>query len=110
MIISIIKIYPATGSEHTIIDVFESIKVVIVNLPDCLECSVSEETEEDGQVLYIEQWRTREALDRHFRSPLYGRVLEAMELSRTEPEMSFFEVASIGGLELVEKARVSIIT
>ena len=92
-----------------IIDVLESVKVVIANLPDCLECSVAVEAEEDGQVFYMEQWRTREALDRHLRSPLYSRVLEAIELSRTVPEIAFFEVSGVGGLELVEKARVSTI-
>jgi quinol monooxygenase YgiN len=107
MIISIIKIYPPTGSEHTIIDVLKSVKVAIANLYDCLECSVAVEAGEDDQVCYMEQWRTREALDRHLRSPLYGRVLEAMELSRIPPEVTFFKVSKIGGLELVGRVRVS---
>jgi quinol monooxygenase YgiN len=106
MIISIIKIYPPTGSEHTIIDVLESVKVAIANLYDCLECSVAVEAGEDGQVCYMEHWRTREALDRHLRSPLYGRVLEAMELSRIPPEVTFFKVSKIDGLELVGRLRV----
>jgi quinol monooxygenase YgiN len=106
MIISIIKIYPPTGSEHTIIDVLKSVKVAIANLYDCLECSVAVEAGEDDQVCYMEQWRTREALDRHLRSPLYGRVLEAMELSRIPPEVTFFKVSKIGGLELVGRVRV----
>jgi quinol monooxygenase YgiN len=107
MIISIIKIYPPTGSEQRIIDVLESIKVLIVNLSDCLECSVAVEAGKDEQICYMEQWRTREALDRHLQSPLYGRVMEAMELSRLMPEIAFFESSSIGGLELVKNARVS---
>jgi quinol monooxygenase YgiN len=106
MIISIIKIYPPTGSEHTIIDVLESVKVAIANLYDCLECFVAVEAGEDGQVCYMEHWRTREALDRHLRSPLYGRVLEAMELSRIPPEVTFFKVSKIDGLELVGRLRV----
>ena len=109
MIISIIKIYPTTESEHTIIDVLESVKILIANLPDCLECSVAVEAEEGGRICYMEHWRTREVLDRHLRSPLYNRVLEAMELSQAIPEIAFFEVSSVGGLELVEKARLSII-
>ena len=110
MVISIIKIYPATGSEHMIIDVLETMKVAIANLPDCLECIIAVEAGGNGQVCYMEQWRSREALDRHLRSPLYGRVLEAMELSRTKPEMAFYKVSKLGGLELVGKVRVSTIT
>jgi len=57
----------------------------------------------------MERWRSREALERHLRSPLYCRVLEAMELSRQPPEVEFFAVQDIGGLELVEKARLCLL-
>ena len=106
MFLSVVKIYPAPGSGHTILDVLESMKGPVATLADCLGCSVTVETGEEGAVCYTEQWRTREALDRHLRSPLYGRVLEAMEFSRTPPEVEFYEVTEVGGLELIEKVRL----
>lgn len=105
MLFSVIKIYPLPGREHSIIEVLDSIKGPITALSDCLGCRVLVETGEDDAICYIEQWRTREALDRHLRSTLYGRVLEAMECSRLPPEVEFFDAVSIGGLELMKAAR-----
>jgi len=107
MLLSVLKIYPPAGSEKNVLEVLESMKGPIAALSDCLGCSVTIEVGEEGAICYTEQWRTREALDRHLRSPLYGRVLEAMECSHTPPEIEFFEVTEVGGLELIEKVRLS---
>jgi len=106
MLLSVVKIYPPPGAEHTILEVLESMKGQIAVLNDCLGCSITIEVGEGGAICYTEQWRTREALDRHLRSPLFGRVLEAMECSSTTPDVEFYEVTEVGGLELVEKARL----
>jgi quinol monooxygenase YgiN len=106
MLQSVVKIYPAPGSEQTVLEVLESMKGPIAALDNCLGCSVTVEVGEGGAICYTEQWRTREALDRHLRSTLYGRVLEAMECSRTPPEVEFYEVTEVGGLELIEKVRL----
>jgi quinol monooxygenase YgiN len=106
MFLSVVKIYPPPGSEHSILDVLESMKGPVATIADCLGCSVTVEVGEGGAICYTEQWRTREALDRHLRSPLYGRVLEAMECSSTSPDVEFYEVTEVGGLELIEKVRL----
>ena len=105
MYLSIIKIYPSPGSEHIVVDVLESMKGQIAAITDCYGCSVSVESGEGGTICYTERWRDREALDRHLRSALYGRVLAAMELSHTPPVIEFFEATKAGGLDLVELAR-----
>ncbi|MEW6518659.1 MAG: antibiotic biosynthesis monooxygenase family protein [Thermodesulfobacteriota bacterium] len=105
MIFALIKIYPLPGREHSVIEVLDSMKGPITALSDCLGCLVLVETGEGGAVCYMEQWRTREALDRHLRSTLYGRVLEVMERSRLPPEIEFFDAVRLGGLELLEAAR-----
>lgn len=107
MLQSVVKIYPPPGSEQAILEVLESMKGPIAALDYCLGCSITVEVGEGGAICYTEQWRTREALDRHLRSPLYSRVLEAMECSSTLPEVEFYELTEVGGLELIEKARLS---
>lgn len=105
MIFALIKIYPLPGREHSIIEVLDSMKGPVTALADCLGCQVLVETGEGGAVCYIEQWRTRQGLDRHLRSTLYGRVLEVMERSRLPPEIDFFDAVNIGGLELMKAVR-----
>lgn len=38
---------------------------------DCLACKIYEARESEGEILYLEQWRSSEALNRHIQSPLY---------------------------------------
>ena len=100
-----IKIFPAPNSGSAIIDVLHSIVGPVDANADCLGCSVTAEMGEGGQILYLEQWRTKQALERHLRSQLFSRVLEAMEFSQVTPEIGFYEVSCVGGMELVELAR-----
>lgn len=60
-----------------------------------------------GAVCYTERWRTRGALDRHLSTPLYCRVLEAMECSCQPPQIEFLEVTNVSGFDVVERARSS---
>lgn len=107
MFLSLIKIYPSPGHEHNVLDVLDSMKGPVTALADCLDCIVAVEWGEGGAICYIELWRTREALARQLRSSLFGRVLEAMELSRKPPLIDFLEVNSIGGMELMENLGIS---
>jgi quinol monooxygenase YgiN len=108
MLISVVKIYPLPGREDVVTDVLNSLKGPVSAIVDCLGCSVTREVGEAGVVCYMEQWRDRAALDRHLKSSLYSRVLEAMECSRQPPQVDFYEVTGVGGLELVAQARSGI--
>ncbi|MEZ4598367.1 MAG: antibiotic biosynthesis monooxygenase [Syntrophotaleaceae bacterium] len=105
MIIAIIKIFPKPGRKQVIIEVLDSVKGPISNDANCLDCAVMVDGNGNGALYFIEQWHTREAFDRHLRSALYNRVLEALEGSLQPPEIKFCEATFLGGLELVEKAR-----
>lgn len=106
MILAMVAIYPSSENKAKIIDVLDSMKGPVVTNTDCLGVLSLVDTAAASSIHYIEWWRTREALDRHLRSSLYCRLLEVMELSRTPPVVEFFEAKAIGGLNLVEQARL----
>jgi len=106
MNLAIFKIYPRSGQAPGVIDVLESMKVALASIADCQGCTVAFEADEDETVIYTERWRSREALESHLRSPIFLRVLEAMEFSRKAPKMEFFTVSEVGGLEVIEMARL----
>lgn len=58
-----------------------------------------------NHIRYAEQWESEEALHDHIRSDLYRRVLAAMELSKQQPEVTFYYCSQSKGLELIEAAR-----
>jgi quinol monooxygenase YgiN len=106
MLLAMITIFPSQGKTSTVLDVLESMRGMIATNPDCVGSTLAVEGDEGGSIHYTERWRTREALDRHLRSSLYCRVLEAMELSQYPPKVEFFAVQDIGGLDLIEQARL----
>ena len=56
-------------------------------------------------ILYIEHWRTEEAMHNHIRSSLYRRVLAVIEFSTRAPEVNFYLDSQPEGLKLVELLR-----
>ncbi len=53
----------------------------------------------------MECWDSEEEFERHIRSDMYRRVLEAMELSQVPPDLKFHHVADTRGMDLVEALR-----
>lgn len=108
MFLSIITIHPFSGDAAKVIEVLDSMRGQVATNADCKGCRLMVETDEHNSICYMERWRTRAALDRHLRSALYCRVLEAMELSRIPPKVEFYEIADIGGLDLIERVRLDL--
>ena len=106
MLLSFITIYPFPENESTVIEVLDSIQALIAPNADCLGCVFTAGIGTGKSICYMERWRTREALDRHLRSNLYCRVLEAMELSRKPPLVEFYEMRGIGGLDMIADVRL----
>jgi quinol monooxygenase YgiN len=104
-ILSIVKITPIPGKRKEILDILHSVKGPTQAIHGCLACSICEEDGDDRIIFYMEHWRSREEFIRHIRSSLYTRMLEAMELSRKKPEVCFFEVSAMKGMELIEGIR-----
>ena len=105
MFLALVTIHPTPNDVAKVVDILDSMRGILATNGDCCGCLLAVEAGGDT-VCYLERWTTRAALECHLRSSLYGRVLEAMELSGTAPTVEFFEVGVLGGLELVERVRL----
>ena len=94
-----IKVLP--GKRKAAIDILRSMERPLHLKKELLLCKIYETDQEEDEILYVEQWRTKEALSRHIQSDLYMRILEVMELSAVSPQLSFQEVSEIRGIDLV---------
>ncbi len=88
-----------------VLDILASVEGPTRLKPGCLGCAVYEQHGDDRAILYLEQWRSQNDLQRHIQSALYLRVLSAMELAREAPEIGFHEVSQTMGMELIEAMR-----
>ena len=68
---------------------------------------VYEEDGRTGAILYTEEWDSELEFCDHVRSELYRRVLAAIDISKSAPELCFYRVSVMQGLELVDQIRNS---
>jgi quinol monooxygenase YgiN len=105
MLISLITINPGAGKRQAVLEILHSMKGPTLAEHGCNACCIFEEHGDEPTVSYLELWNSPEEMARHIRSPLYNRVLEAMELSASPPEIGFHSVAETQGIELIERLR-----
>ncbi len=105
MMLAMVKIVPSPGKRQEILDILFSVKGPTLATPGCRACSIYEEQGDEQAITYIEHWQSPAEMYRHVRSPLYSRVLEAMELSSIEPEICFHMIMRTEGMELIENLR-----
>jgi len=87
-------------------DVLKTIHTIIgptTVLPGCLHCSLYSSTTNDDELILLEKWETKEALERHIRSDEFRKIIAAIETAREPPEIDFYSIASIEGMGFVEK-------
>jgi quinol monooxygenase YgiN len=73
--------------------------------PGCLRCRLYEDVEDAGAFTLVEEWSTGEAFERRLRSEPYRQLLLLMELSAGPPEVRFYPVFDVMGIEAVHAAR-----
>ena len=105
MIVSIIKIVPLPGKRHEVLEILATVTGPTQSTPGCLDCALLEEQGDEAAIFFVEQWRSEQAMNRHIRSSLYDRVLQAMDLSRLPPDIKYHEISHSSGLELVSALR-----
>jgi quinol monooxygenase YgiN len=106
MITASVRIDPMPDKRQAVIEVLLSVRNMTRLKPSCINCEIYEEHGDGQKILYIEKWRTREAMYQHIRSKLYLRVLNAIELSSEAPEICIHEDSETTGIELIEAIRV----
>ncbi len=61
----------------------------------CLSYRFYEDIENENDFTFVEEWESREALDRHFQTPHFADFMQALpELIAGAPDLKIHEVAS----------------
>lgn len=69
----------------------------------CLHCGFYSSTQNDDELILLEKWESQVQLEIHIRSDEFRKIISAMETVIEPPEISFNNVASTEGMELVER-------
>jgi quinol monooxygenase YgiN len=69
----------------------------------CIHCGLYSKTSDNDELILLEEWESKEGLEKHIRSDDFKKVLTALELASENPEINFHTVSSSENFELVEK-------
>jgi quinol monooxygenase YgiN len=105
VIFAIMKVFPPARQQAQVMEILRSVQDLARPTPGCTGCWVSEESFPHPHIRYAEQWESEESLHEHLRSPLYRRVLAAMELSTKQPEINYYYTVRERGFDLIEEVR-----
>ena len=73
--------------------------------PGCISCRLYQDLDEPDAVFLVEEWESREKLDRHFNSEQCRIILSLMEAADQLPEIKINTVSKMEGLEAIEASR-----
>jgi quinol monooxygenase YgiN len=105
MIVGTHRILPAPDRRAEILEVLKAIQGPVRAQPGCIACHIYEEQGAEQAIVLVERWESQAALEAHLRSEAYRRVLGAVELSGSAPEVCFDYVSATDGIELIERSR-----
>ena len=105
MIIGTVRILPPPDRHAAVLEILRSVQEPVRAQPGCAACDILDERGPEEAVVLLERWETSETLEAHLRSEAYMRILGAIELSGSQPDIRFEHVSASEGLELVERMR-----
>jgi quinol monooxygenase YgiN len=105
MIIVIIEASASTEKRTEVFQTLASVAVMVRRAKGCLRCQFCHESEDDTAFDLIEEWGTREELDGHLQSQVFGILLGLKPLLKEPLGIRICPVASRDGMEAVKRAR-----
>ena len=106
MIVATLSFTVPKKRETEVIKSLQSIAGPVEAQPNCMRSHFFQDVAEEETFGLLQEWKTEEDLTNFLRSREYRTVLELIELASVAPEMRFFEVRQMRGLDLVEEARL----
>ena len=105
MIVATVGITPSPNRRNEVLEILQAIRGPVAAQPQCVACQVCEELSPGRAVVLIERWESEAALAAHLRSESFRRILAAVELSCSAPEIRFDLVSHSEGMELITRWR-----
>jgi quinol monooxygenase YgiN len=94
----------APDKREGVLRLLQSVTGITESKAGCSHCGVFRETSsEDQEFLYTETWDTEIQFEQHVHSEEFKRVLEALDFSINEPQVTVGALSGQGGLDYLRK-------
>ncbi len=103
MLICQLKIKIKLYKSDEFIDSMYSFLSKIRKARGCLGFSVYQDSEKENEYIVVGEWKTRQALEKHFKTREFELLIGAARVLGETFEMKISEIVESGGLELARK-------
>jgi quinol monooxygenase YgiN len=107
VILSKFRLFPAPEKRRQVMAALRSVQGPTQAEPSCSASLLYEEDGPEAAILYVEEWDSESEFQDHVRSELYRRILAAIDLSKSAPEIGIYQTSNVQGLELIQQIRES---
>jgi hypothetical protein len=105
MVLSMMKLFIPAERRASAVEMLNIVHQRLGICADYLGSCIEERDVPCSHILYLERWKSKDALRDHVRSSLYRSVLWAIELSERPPEISFYCLWHSQGMDLIRAFR-----
>ena len=71
----------------------------------CISCFFYQDVENENIFSVIEEWKTKEELESHLKSDMFGALIGTKSLLAESPEINIKAISYTAGMEAVKKVR-----
>ena len=105
MIIATISLTVPSEKRIDVVQTLRSMVEPTRAFPGCIECRLLGDINNDDSLVFMQKWNSNEDLKRFIRSSEFVKTLVVLDLALEKPDISFFKLSSVKGLEYVEALR-----
>lgn len=105
MILAKLNMSAAPEKRPEVFQTLASLVMAIRREKGCSRCELLHESEDPSSFEIVEEWQSRDALDDHLRSDVFGVLLGLTPLLTRPVQTKIYDISSAEGAEAVRKAR-----
>ncbi len=105
MIMTILKVEISPEEQHKVLETLRYVNEPIRVKPGFINSGIYKDLENSDSLTIVEEWESREDLNRHIRSEDYRETLALMDMSSKPPDLGLNSVSQFGGLDSIHEIR-----
>ena len=105
LITSTLRITASENPDGEIVRVLRSLIEPTRVQPGCNSCGLYKDLHDPSIIIWAEEWKTQDDIERHLRSRQYKKILAAFDMSSSQPVMQFNTVVETKGMQLIADAK-----
>jgi len=105
MVVVRIRMNAIPEKQRELVQTLLSMVVTMEKEDGCLSYALSCDMSDQNLLILLEEWRTRESLDHHLRSEMFGVLLGTRSLLNEPHRIHIYTVHRLEGMEAVHTAR-----